>query len=131
MTPPQNVINLIESGRCHNSPGLATDSSASKARYFSIKTGLASASAGSDQASHNAQKLATFRSKMALLQPPLDSSEASKNAQKLRIGGPGAAHVEVLDAEVRTLHIVQPNPPSQGQALNRSISNRAAKPSVL
>ena len=59
------------------------------------------------------------------------ASKNSQNAQKLATRGPGAAHVEVLDAEVRTLHIIQPNPPSQGQALNRSISNRAAKPRVL
>ena len=62
---------------------------------------------------------------------PFGSDEASQNAQKLRIGGPGAAHVEVFDAEVRALHVVKPNSPSQGQPLNRSIRNRAAKPSVL
>ena len=40
----------------------------------------------------------------------------SKHTQKLRIGGPGAAHVEMLEREVRTLHIVQPDPPSQSQS---------------
>ena len=34
---------FIKNGRCHNSSDLTTDGTASKARYFSIKTGLASA----------------------------------------------------------------------------------------
>ena len=58
-------------------------------------------------------------------------SAVSQNAQKFRIGGPGAAHVEVLNAEVWALHIVEPNSSPQGQALNRSVRNGAAKPSVL
>ena len=66
-----------------------------------------------------------------MISPRKVATFQSQNAQKLRIGGPGAAHVEVLDAEVRALHIVQPNPPLQGQALNRSIRDRAAEPSVL
>ena len=78
------------------------------------------------------QKSAQKDQKRALFGPWLQGSGTIlKNAQKLRIGGPGAAHVEVLEGEVRALHIVEPNPSPQGQALNRSIRNRAAKPRVL
>ena len=54
-----------------------------------------------------------------------------QDAQKLRIRGPGAPHVQVLEREVRALHVVEPNPPPQGQPLHRSIGNCAAEPSVL
>ena len=37
----------------------------------------------------------------------------------------------MLERKVRGLHIVQPDSPSQGQALHRSVGDGAAKPSVL
>ena len=37
----------------------------------------------------------------------------------------------MLEREVRTLHVVKPDPPSQSQSLNRSIGDGATKPGVL
>ena len=105
-TPLNSRFFPSKAGRCHNSSNLANDGTASKKRSKGPKTGLVRTLASG-------------------------SGTILKNAQKLRIGGPGAAHVEVLEGEVRALHIVEPNPSPQGQALNRSIRNRAAKPRVL
>ena len=62
---------------------------------------------------------------------PFSGFSASQNAQKLAAGGPGAPHVEVLHGEMRRVHVAEPNPAPEGQALHGSVGDGAAKAGVL
>ena len=114
-----------KTGRCRNSPNLANDGTATWHRLKSsllfdqtplLRLPPIRGSLNKPQRTlKSSEFVAREQPKTGLVQTPSDPTkpeQTSKDAQKLRIRGPGAPHVQVLECEVWTLHSTETHSPS-------------------